>query len=230
MSRLGTRTPWGSALRVGLASTVLAMAGCGRAVPASRSSKAPGASSSVGAKTACPAATEKGPNGDLNLAPNPCGLQGTTDWVVRYLNNSNNNAQAQFPGESVTSTSVKGQSAILWKTSPQLTSFDYVRFTVPVVTGTTYRMSAQVQGTGVLAIDIWDGNNDNYGPSVTLGNSWQTMVGCATIQTQSADHPSPTYDPNFEIRLQQASDGPVVADITNVTLWTVNGTGDPSCQ
>jgi predicted alpha-1,6-mannanase (GH76 family) len=86
--------------------------------------------------------------------------------------------QTAYGGQdsTLTSTTYDGASALEWQVTSALGHSDWVYSYPPFVGGNTYQVSAQVAGSGTVQINVWDGNENVSGPSVTLTPNFQTIT------------------------------------------------------
>ena len=86
--------------------------------------------------------------------------------------------QTAYGGQdsSLTSTNYAGVPTLEWQVSSALGHSDWIYTYAPFVPGNTYQISAQVAGSGTVAINAWDGNENVSGPPVTLTSNFQTIT------------------------------------------------------
>lgn len=86
--------------------------------------------------------------------------------------------QTAYGGQdsSLISTNYDGASVLEWQVSSALGHSDWIYTYAPFVPGNTYQISAQVAGSGTVAINAWDGNENVSGPPVTLTPNFQTIT------------------------------------------------------
>ena len=85
--------------------------------------------------------------------------------------------QTAYGGQdsTLTSTNYDSAQAIEWQVSSALGHSDWIYTYPPFVPGNTYQISAQVAGSGTVAINAWDGNENVSGPPITLTPNFQTI-------------------------------------------------------
>jgi predicted alpha-1,6-mannanase (GH76 family) len=81
---------------------------------------------------------------------------------------------------SLISTVYDGAPALEWQVSGALGHSDWVYSYPPFVGGNTYQVSADVAGTGTVAINVYDGNENVSGTPVTLTPNFQTITETVT--------------------------------------------------
>ncbi len=91
--------------------------------------------------------------------------------------------QTAYGGQDSTlvSTTYNGAPAFEWQVSAALGHSDWVYSYPPFVGGNTYQVSADVAGSGTVAINVYDGNENVSGPPVTLTSNFQTITETVTI-------------------------------------------------
>ena len=86
--------------------------------------------------------------------------------------------QTAYGGQDSTlsSTNYNGAPALEWQVSSALGHSDWIYTYPPFIPGDTYQISAQVAGSGTVAINAYDGNENVSGPPVTLTSNFQTIT------------------------------------------------------
>lgn len=86
--------------------------------------------------------------------------------------------QTAYGGQDSTlaSTDYDGAPALEWQVSSSLGHSDWIYTYPPFIPGDTYQISAQVAGSGTVAINAYDGNENVSGPPVTLTSNFQTIT------------------------------------------------------
>jgi predicted alpha-1,6-mannanase (GH76 family) len=108
--------------------------------------------------------------------------------------------QIAYGGQDSTLTSANydGASAFEWQVSSALGHSDWVYSYPPFVPGDTYQVSADVAGSGTVAINVWDGNENVSGPPVTLTSSFQTITETVLVLAPNTVVESPST-PEFQL-------------------------------
>ena len=91
--------------------------------------------------------------------------------------------QTAYGGQdsTLTSAAYDGVPALEWQVTSALGHSDWVYSYPPFVGGDTYQVSADVAGSGTVAINVYDGNENVQGPPVTLTSSFQTITETVPI-------------------------------------------------
>lgn len=86
--------------------------------------------------------------------------------------------QTAYGGQdsTLTSSEFAGSPALEWQVSAALGHSDWIYTYPPFTGGKTYQVSAQVAGSGTVAINVYDGNENVSGPPVTLTPNFQTIT------------------------------------------------------
>lgn len=121
-----------------------------------------------------------------NLVTNPSGSSGTSGWTMAY------NGQ----NASSTSATYAGASALNWQVSGTGNQ-DWISYYPSVQPGQTYVFSAEVAGSGTVSLDAWDGQKDNFSPSVNLTSQYQTVSLSVTMPSSL---PNGGSAPQIQIR------------------------------
>jgi predicted alpha-1,6-mannanase (GH76 family) len=99
---------------------------------------------------------------------------------------------------SLTSTTYDGAPAFDWQVSSALGHSDWVYSYPPFVGGDTYQVSAEVAGSGTVAINVWDGNENVSGPPVTLTSNFQTITETVPVLAPNSTVVAPST-PQFQL-------------------------------
>ena len=99
---------------------------------------------------------------------------------------------------TLTSTDYDGAPAFEWQVSSALGHSDWIYSYPPFVAGDTYQVSAQVAGSGTVAINVWDGNENVSGPPVTLTPNFQTITETVLVLAPNTVVVSPST-PEFQL-------------------------------
>ncbi len=102
--------------------------------------------------------------------------------------------QIAYGGQDATLTSTNYQNApaLEWQVSSALGHSDWIYTYPPFVAGQTYKVSADVAGSGTAAINVWDGNENVSGPPVTLTPDFQTISETVTALAPNTTVVSPS--------------------------------------
>jgi len=99
---------------------------------------------------------------------------------------------------TLTSTTYDGEPAFEWQVGSELGHSDWVYSYPPFVGGNTYEVSAEVAGSGTVAINVWDGNENVSGPPVTLTPSFQRITETVPVLGPNSVAVAPST-PQFQL-------------------------------
>ena len=108
--------------------------------------------------------------------------------------------QTAYGGQDSTliSTDYDGAPALEWQVSSALGHSDWVYTYPPFVAGNTYKVSAEVAGSGTVEINVWDGNENVSGPPITLTPNFQTITETVLVLAPNTVVVSPST-PQFQL-------------------------------
>lgn len=93
---------------------------------------------------------------------------------------------------SLSSVSYDGVAVQKWTVSSALGHSDWLFMFPPLVQGATYKFSARVAGTGQVALNVWDGNENVQAPVVQLTPTLQTITEIVKVLAPNSVVVSPS--------------------------------------